>query len=156
MAELRDVFARIGAEQVTTYVQSGNVVFDASARAKKVAAAAEAEISTRLGLDIAVLIRTRKQLAGIVAANPFASKEASRLYLTFLQEPASAERVRALDPGAGAQDEFQVHGREIYLHFPGGYGRSKLSNAYFEKQLGVVATTRNWKTVSTLAELAAG
>jgi uncharacterized protein (DUF1697 family) len=156
MAELRDVFASIGAEQVTTYVQSGNVVFDASGRAKKVAAAAEAEISTRLGLDIAVLIRTRKQLAGIVAANPFASKEASRLYLTFLQEPASAERVRALDPGAGAQDEFQVHGREIYLHFPGGYGRSKLSNAYFEKQLGVVATTRNWKTVSTLAELAAG
>jgi uncharacterized protein (DUF1697 family) len=156
MAELRDMFTSIGAEQVTTYLQSGNVVFDASDGAKHVAAAAEAEISTRLGLDIAVLLRTRKQLAGIVAANPFASREVSRLHLTFLQEPAPASRVRALDPSVGAPDEFQVHGREIYLHLPGGYGRSKLSNAYFEKQLGVVATTRNWKTVSTLADLAAG
>ena len=56
---------------------------------------------------------------------------------------------------AVAPDEFRLVGREIYLHFPGGYGRSKLSNAYFEKQLGVVATTRNWKTVTALAELVA-
>ena len=51
-------------------------------------------------------------------------------------------------------DEFEVVGREVYLHCPEGYGRSKLSNAYFERKLGVAGTTRNWRTVTTLAELA--
>jgi uncharacterized protein (DUF1697 family) len=61
--------------------------------------------------------------------------------------------VRTLDPKAFEPDDFRVTGRHVYLHAPNGYGGSKLSNAYFEKQLGVVATTRNWKTVTALAEL---
>jgi uncharacterized protein (DUF1697 family) len=60
-----------------------------------------------------------------------------------------------LDPKAAEHDEFRVVGKEVHLYCPQGYGRSKLTNAYFEKQLGVAATTRNWKTVTSLAELSA-
>jgi uncharacterized protein (DUF1697 family) len=65
-------------------------------------------------------------------------------------------RVADLDPELAAPDELRVVGREVYLHCPNGYGRSKLTNAFFERRLGVAATTRNWKTVTKLAELVAG
>jgi uncharacterized protein (DUF1697 family) len=74
--------------------------------------------------------------------------------VTFLAEKPAAGRVRDLDPERSPPDEFRVAGREVYLRCPNGYGRSKLTNAFFEKQLGVAATTRNWRTVTKLAELA--
>jgi uncharacterized protein (DUF1697 family) len=69
-------------------------------------------------------------------------------------ESPPAARVKELDPERSPGDEFAVVGREVYLHTPNGYGVSKLSNAYFEKKLGVAGTSRNWNTVTALAELA--
>ena len=83
-----------------------------------------------------------------------AGRSRQRLHVTFLAEKPDVARVRELDPERAEPDEFKVVGQEIYLHCPNGYGRSKLTNAYFEKKLGVAATTRNWKTVTKLAELA--
>jgi uncharacterized protein (DUF1697 family) len=99
-----------------------------------------------------VLLRTRAELAKLVAGNPFlrAGKDPSTLHVTFLADVPGGARIEA--PGSGA-DEFRIVRREVYVHCPNGYGRSKLSNAFFEKKLGVVATTRNWRTVTTLAEL---
>jgi uncharacterized protein (DUF1697 family) len=156
MPDLQALFASLGAEDVVTYVQSGNVVFTSSDGAEKLIAALERRIRRDLGLTVTVLLRTQPQLAKVLAGNPFAKrvKEASKLHVTFLAEKPDRSLVSDLDPEPAAPDEFRVVGQEVYLHCPNGYGRSKLTNAYFEKQLGVAATTRNWNTVTKLAELA--
>ena len=153
MADLRDLVAGIGAEDVTTYVQSGNVVFRSTSRSTaKLERAIERRIKADLGLEVAVLVRTQAQLVALAAGNPF--DDPTTVHVTFLAEKPVAARVRKLDPARSPGDEFKVAGREVYLHCPNGYGPSKLSNAYFEKHLGVAATTRNWRTVTKLAELA--
>jgi uncharacterized protein (DUF1697 family) len=156
MADLRELVAALGAEDVSTYVQSGNVVFRHGDSAAKLAGAIEKRISRDLGLSVTVLLRTQAQLAKVVAGNPFArgGTEPKALHVTFLATAPDRARARELDPKRSEPDEFRIVGQEVYLHCPNGYGRSKLSNAYFEKQLGAAATTRNWKTVTTLAELA--
>lgn len=157
MADLRTLFAGLGAKDVATYLQSGNVVFKSSvASSHKLVEAIEKQIAADLKLDVRVLLRTRPQLAKTLAANPFAKRraETSKLHVTFLADKPTRARLRDLDAKDGGADEFHIVGREIYLHCPGGYGRTKLNNAFFEKRLGVAATTRNWKTVTKLAELA--
>lgn len=159
MGDLRQLFAGLGHTDVTTYVQSGNVVFKpAHEDADEVRAEIEERIARELGLDVTVLVRREEELTRIVAANPFVDRGAdpSALHMTFLAGDPDPERAKRLDRSAGAPDEFVIDGSEIYLHCPDGYGRSKLSNAFFEKQLGVAATTRNWRTVTTLQELANG
>ena len=159
MADLRTLIESLGAEDVQTYVQSGNVVFKSRVRrAASLAGDIEQRIGRELGLEISVMLRTSKQLAEIVAGNPFEASEAdgTKLHVTFLAEAPKASLTNALEQEAFEPDEFQVKGREVYLHTPKGYGRSKLSNAYFERQLGVAGTTRNWNTVRKLAELASG
>jgi uncharacterized protein (DUF1697 family) len=158
MVELRELFAGLGAEDVTTYVQSGNVVLKTAIPARELAGAIETEIRRDLGLDVAVLLRTPAELAALVERNPFGESppEAKELHVTFLADRPQAARVAQLDPQRSHPDEFRVVGREVYLRCPNGYGRSKLTNAYFEKQLAVVATTRNWNTVTKLADLASG
>jgi uncharacterized protein (DUF1697 family) len=158
MTDLRALFTSLGAEDVTTYVQSGNVVFKSGEGSAKLAAGIERRIRRDLGLTVTVLLRTKPQLAKVVTGNPFAKrvKDPTKLHVTFLAETPNRSRVRRLDREHGEPDEFRVVGREVYLHCPNGYGRSKLTNAYFEKELGVAATTRNWKSVTKLAELAGG
>lgn len=153
MADLRELFQAIGAEDVATYVQSGNVVFRSTSRsAEQLERAIEKRIKTDLGLDVTVLVRTKAQLEKLVAGNPFDDPNA--VHVTFLAEKPAASRVKNLDPERSPGDEFRIARQEVYLRCPNGYGPSKLSNAYFEEQLGVAATTRNWRTVTKLAELA--
>jgi uncharacterized protein (DUF1697 family) len=156
MADLRALFDDLGAEDVETYVQSGNVVFKSADGAEKLARAIERKIRRDLGLSVTVLVLTRPQLTKVLGSNPFAKakKEPAKLHVTFLAEKPARNRVGKLDPERAKPDEFRLVGRQVYLHCPNGYGRTKLTNAYFEKQLGVAATTRNWKTVTKLAELA--
>ncbi len=155
MSDLRALFESLGAEDVETYVQSGNVVFRSGDDPATLTDAIQKRISSDLGLSVSVLVRTRQELAKAFAANPFANdnREPTNLHVTFLAAKPEPGRVRKLDAKRAEPDEFRVVGQEIYLHCPNGYGRSKLTNAYFEKQLGVAATTRNWKTVTKLAEL---
>jgi uncharacterized protein (DUF1697 family) len=156
MSDLRALFTDLGAEDVATYVQSGNVVFRSGDSAGELTQALEKRIRRDLCHDVNVLLRTQRQLAELVAGNPFADRtsELTKLHVTFLADKPDPARVRKLDPRLAEPDEFRVIGQEVYLHTPNGYGRSKLSNAYFEKQLDVSATTRNWRTVTKLAELA--
>ena len=154
MAALRELVEELGGVDVTTYVQSGNVVFRSPERsAAKVERGLEKRISADFGLDVKVLVRTGRELAKIVAGNPF-DEAPDDVHVAFLGEKPSAARVRELDPEFGLPDEFHVAGREVYARYPKGYGRTKINNAWFEKQLGVAATTRNWRTVTKLAELA--
>jgi uncharacterized protein (DUF1697 family) len=155
MADLRELFRDLGAEDVTTYVQSGNVVFRSSAARGDLVQAIENEIRSRTGIDLTVVLRTKEELARLVAGNPFAHQpDPTKLHVTFLAAPPDRRRVDALAEKRFEPDEFRVTQDAAYLHCPGGYGRSKLSNAFFETHLGVAATTRNWRTVTTLADLA--
>jgi len=158
MADLRALFADLGHEDVATYVQSGNIIFKSQITdAAKLAGEIERRIDRDLGLTITVLLRTKAQLAKVASGNPFAGSESepTKLHVTFLADAPGRARVRELEAAQSGPDEFRVVGKEIYLHTPQGYGRTKFSGGYFEKQLGVAATTRNWRTVTKLVELAA-
>jgi uncharacterized protein (DUF1697 family) len=88
-----------------------------------------------------------------VAANPFPPADS---HVTLLEDKAKAADVKAIDAERFAPDEFAVVGADVYLRCPNGYGRSKLNNAFWEKKLGTVATTRNWKTITALRDLTSG
>jgi uncharacterized protein (DUF1697 family) len=156
MAELRSLMADVGAEDVKTYVQSGNVVFRSAVARDELVQRIEEEIRARFGIDVDVVLCTKAELTRVVAGNPFAADEAepTRLHVTFLAQAPDRGRIAELKGEEFAPDRFHVTRAAVYLHTPAGYGRTKLSNAYFERKLGVRATTRNWRTVTTLAELA--
>jgi uncharacterized protein (DUF1697 family) len=157
MADLRELVEDLGCTDVRTYVQSGNVVCRSDRAAPKLAEAIEKSIERRLGHDIRVVVRSAPQLRDLVAANPFVRKKvaANTLHATFLAEHPDPERVRNLRERDFGRERWEIVGDDICLFFPSGYGRAKLNNAMFERQLGVAATTRNWRTVSALAELTA-
>ena len=158
MADLRALVERLGCADVRTYVQSGNAVFRSDLGAGDAARAIERTIQKELDLEVTVVIRTARQLRDLVANNPFArSKGAPKtLYMTFLAEEPDRARVRKLVDESFEPERFEIVGEDVYLYFPNGYGRVKLSNATLERRLGVAATTRNWRTVTALAELTAG
>ncbi|WBB70708.1 DUF1697 domain-containing protein [Micromonospora sp. WMMD812] len=160
MADLRRLVTDLGHADVQTYLQSGNVVFGSGVRdAGRLAAGIERAITDELGLSVPVLVRSARELAAIAGGNPYSTGEddPTKLLVAFLATAPARSTVDALAVPGGENVAFTVTGREVYLHFPeGGYGRSKFTNAYLEKKLGVVATTRNWKSVRALADLAAG
>ncbi len=157
MADLRALYERHGHDDVATYVQSGNVVSSTTTRrARSVETDIERAIADDLGLDVTVLVRTPAQLRRVVEANPFVrdGNDSKSLHVTFLATAPAKHAVGALDSHAFAPDEFRVHGQEVYVSCPNGYGRTKINNSWFERKLGVAATTRNWKTVTQLVDLA--
>jgi uncharacterized protein (DUF1697 family) len=159
MPELRSALEAIGLEDVVTYIQSGNVVFRSrSGGAQKLAAAIEAQVAEVFGIEVVVLLRTPAELAKVAAGNPFlrGGADPARLHVVFLGGRPAAKAAAQLDPERSPPDEFMVEGREVYLHLPNGFGRSKLTVAYFERALGVAATARNWRTVKKLLALAEG
>ncbi len=157
MADLRAAVEALGFDDVATYVQSGNVVFGTGSTPEAaLARRLERAVQRAFGLDVTVLVRTAAQLRRLGAANPYlrAHRDPATLHVTFLAARPAAAAVRALPDGLGP-DELTVRGREVYLWCPKGYGRTKLTNAWCEQRLGTRATTRNWRTVVTLGELAA-
>ncbi len=155
MKDLIALFEKAGASEVKNYIQSGNIVFSATASgAKKIGAAVEAAISKKFGFSSPVIIRSATDLAAIVARNPFAKKgDANAWQITFLSETPSAALTQALDAKRSPTDSFAVSGSEIFLHCPNGYGNSKLTNAYFDSKLKSVSTVRNWRTLLKLIEM---
>jgi uncharacterized protein (DUF1697 family) len=159
MSDLRDLVTGLGYTDVSTHLQSGNVVFDAGATSPEAAAREiEAEIGRRLGMRVSVLVRTGDELAAVVKNNPMPERtaEPTKLLVAFLDQAPPPERMAEVDPAEFAPDEFQVAGREVYVWLPNGQQGAKLSNESWEKRLGVTATSRNWRTVTRLLELASG
>jgi uncharacterized protein (DUF1697 family) len=158
MPALKSLYESLGLANVVTYVQSGNIVFkSAITDESQLAASIAAEITRVLSLDIPVLVRDRTCFARLVTGNPFLPQHAedpTKLHITFLADVPSAELVTRLTLPPGCGDEFMLEERELYLFCPGGYGETKLSNSFFERKLKMVATTRNWKTVTALYEMA--
>ncbi len=157
MAGLRSWCEDLGFGDVATYIQSGNVVFTATGTDEaEVARALGDRVHHECGVRTPVLVRSGDELAAAVAANPLYddSLDPKMLHLAFLSEAPAADRVAALDPDRSPGDVFVVDGRHVYLHYPGGSGRSKLTNDYLERTLGTVSTARNWNTVRTLLDMA--
>jgi uncharacterized protein (DUF1697 family) len=158
MADLRALMESLGHGSVRTHLQSGNIVFESPKRsATPLAAGIEKAIAAELGMDVTVMVRRSDELAAVVAASPFGGRtdDPKKVHVAFLSEAPRAAAVKAFGAEEFAPDELEVVGREVYLLYPDGYARSKLTNAVLEKGLGVRATSRNWRTVKALADLTA-
>ena len=151
MARLRSVLEEVGLEEVTTYIQSGNVLFRSQAAAKSLPAQIEDAIADAFGVRPAVLLRTPAELQRVVDANPFL--DTSKLHVVFLERKPGAKHTARLDPDRSPGDAFELVGRELYLHLGNGAGRTKLTGDYLERTLGVRGTQRNWNTVVKLLAL---
>ena len=115
-------------------------------------------IEERLGFRPAVLLRTADELRDVVRHNPFldAVSDPKSLLVAFLSEVPGGGKVARLDPDYSPPDAFPVRGREIFLHYPNGSARGRLTNSYFDSRLATTSTIRNWRTVLKLLEMAEG
>jgi uncharacterized protein (DUF1697 family) len=156
MAELVSALADAGLGDVRTYLQSGNVVVTPrSADPGRLATVIEQALEARSGRPIKVMVRTGEELAAIVASNPIWDPGLApvTLHTVFLETTPESSRLAELDPDRSPPDRFAVCGREIYLHYPNGSGRSKLGLDYFERVLGMAGTARNWNTVTKVSQM---
>jgi uncharacterized protein (DUF1697 family) len=159
MADLKDMLNKFKLKDVVTYIQSGNVVFksDEKLSNEEFAEKIEKAIEKKFKFEVPVIVRNADELKKLIATNPFAKNKKNdplKLHVTFLSEIPKKELLDELKKLNDPRDEFEIIGKEVFLHCPINYGETKLSNSFFEKKLKVTATTRNWKTVNTLLEMA--
>lgn len=157
MDDLRRIFREAGCDRVETYIQSGNVVFEAGAEAADRVADRVAEaIADEFGHDVPVVTRSRSEFEAVVEDNPFlaAGADPKLLHVAFLAEAPDEGAVEDLDLDRFPPDEFVVRGRDVFLCCPNGMARTKLTNRYFDSRLGTTSTMRNWRTVLKLVEMA--
>ncbi len=156
MRDLSAMFSNVGCEDVSTYIQSGNVVFRASpALSEGIPGLIAGQIAKSFGYRTPVVLRTAAQLDDVLNNNPFLGPEAveESLHVLFLADLPAPDRVGGLDHHRSAPDTFIVRGREVYLHLPNGVARSKLTNDYFDSRLATTSTGRNWRTATKLLEM---
>jgi uncharacterized protein (DUF1697 family) len=156
MADLRAVVESLGYDGVATYIQSGNVVFGADAPEAAVVAALEAAIESSFGFTVPVVARTADEFAAVAELHLLATPDSDprQLMVAFLDRVPDVSVRDVLDPEDFAPDRFALVGRHVFLEYPNGSGRSKLSHSLLEGRLGVRATLRNWNTVGKLVSLA--
>jgi uncharacterized protein (DUF1697 family) len=169
MADLREVVASLGHTGVTTYIQSGNVLFStADTDTAKLAAALETAIEERFGVWSSVVVLSREQLAEVLAGNPYTGEPNPKLvHVVFLNAAPPADlldRIAAAESATaakGSRDTVRAVGHALFLHTPDGYGTSELAQALFrivsppakQKKPGLAATARNWATATKLLAL---
>jgi len=153
MDRLRELIESLGLENVETYIASGNVVFDSSARN---AASLESKIAKHLeaglGYPVATFLRTTKELASVAAFDPFPGAKGAVLYIGFLAQALTKEQERALMAFRTEIDDFRFHEREVYWSCATRSSDSTFSLARFERTLKIEASFRNVNTVRTMAE----
>jgi uncharacterized protein (DUF1697 family) len=159
MSRLRELAGALGYTDVATYLQSGNLVVtaDTDDPADVEAAVADA-VRSDLGVDIAVMARSRDELAAVIDGNPFGAKQTDpkRLQVSFLATEPAAAAIEALDRSEFEPEVFEVGDRCLYQWFPDGVGRSRMAAAPWDRRLGVLGTRRNWRTVTALVEMLVG
>jgi uncharacterized protein (DUF1697 family) len=156
MDRLRELCAKLGAENPRTYVQSGNIVFEAQGTASHWAETLERKLEGESRLPVSVIVRTATEMSAVLAGNPFLKEkgiDTARLAVTFLQHVPAKPALAALAALKASSERFHCVGKEIYLHCPDGFGNSKLYMP--DKVLAQRTTTRNWNTVNKLCEMSA-
>lgn len=143
-----------GLSDVQTYLQSGNLIFTSDLKEQQeIAALIQETIKKDFDLDVPVLVLTGKQLKAAKDNNPFSEQDQTKLHITFLEKKPDIALVNSINKEKYLPDEFLVESEIIYLYCPTGYGKTKLTNNFFENKLEQTATTRNWNTVCKLAGL---
>jgi uncharacterized protein (DUF1697 family) len=153
MTDLVALFAAAGCRDVRSYIQSGNVIFQADLEVvASLPDVITAAIAEKYGYQVPVVLRTAVQLGDVIRQNPFVAQGADEetLHVLFLADRPSVARVESLDLDRSPPDAFVVSGQEVYLRLPNGAGRTKLTNSYFDAKLATVSTGRNWRTVTAL------
>jgi len=159
MKDLESIFEAAGAREVRTYIQSGNVVFEATdSLVKTIGVDVAKRIEKRFGLRVPVVVRSAKEMAKIAKSHPHLKQATNEkaVMVCFLLDRPGAIAIARLDPQRSPGDVFEVIGAEIYLHVPSGGAKTKLTNAYFDAKLQTVSTVRNWATVCKIVEIMGG
>ena len=157
MNELKQLYSSIRLLNIDTYIQSGNVVFNTEKNedCKELANQIENAILDSFGFEVPVIIRTLSEIEQTVANNPFTKENnIENLHLTFLNDYPESEKLAAIENSDFSPDLFNAVDKDVFILCNGKYSDSKLSNTFFENKLRVPATTRNWKTVMQLYEMA--
>jgi uncharacterized protein (DUF1697 family) len=155
MKELKTLLEKEGCRDVTTYIQSGNVILcSAVSDVERLSARLSAAVSKKYGFEPRVLLLTRQELEKAAKANPFpqADDNPKSLHLFFLTAVPKTPNLEGIEAIRIRSEQFALKGRTFYLYTPEGFGTSKLAMRV-EQLLGVPATARNWRTVTTLREL---
>jgi uncharacterized protein (DUF1697 family) len=158
MKELVEILTKLGCENVQTYIQSGNAVFDCKKRSMAVLAKSIGQlVEERRGFTPAVMLLTHEELEKAARGNPFpnSTSEPKSLHLGFLDSAPKKPNRKKLDELRADSESYQLKGQVFYLHAPDGIGRSKLA-AGAERAIGVPMTMRNWRTVEKVMELGMG
>lgn len=157
MRGLVELLEEAGATRVVTYIQSGNVVFDASAKAAlRIASDLPGIIERAAELTVPVVLRSSVELVAALEKNPYLARgvDDDQLHVAFLAKGPTAAAAARLDPARSPPDELTLVGRELFLWLPNGVGKSKITNVYLDSRLETVSTVRNLRTVRKLCELA--
>ena len=154
MADLRKVVEGLGYENVRTYINSGNVLFRTSDRSRdSIAAEIRSALEELTGRDIAVMVRSKADLARVAGHNPFPDADPQHLHVAFLSAtPSSADVAAMMALFDGQPERAEIRGSEAYVDFVNGAGRSKIDFKRIEKAGALDATARNWRTVNTLLQ----
>lgn len=159
MADLRGLLADLGFANPRSMLQSGNLVFRNARRTPaQLERLLETEAAARLGLQTDFFVRTAEDWGDVVARNPFreaAERDPSHLVVMFLKEAPKPQVVKALQATITGPELVRAHGKQAYITYPAGIGRSRLTTAVIESKLGTRGTGRNWNTVLKLMALAA-
>ena len=157
MADLKALVIGLGFTDAQTLLQSGNIVFSGGTRTTtSLEQTLERAAAKQLGLETDFIVRTAKEWQAIIDANPFpreAKDDPSHLLAVILKDEVSAANVTALQKTIVGREVVRAKGRCLYVVFPDGIGRSKLTTAMTEKKLGTRGTARNWNTVLKLGLL---
>ncbi|NRA83526.1 MAG: DUF1697 domain-containing protein [Gammaproteobacteria bacterium] len=158
MTDLKDLYCALGLKNVETYIQTGNVIFSSEDNNEQLKTRLEQAINQHFGFEVPVIVRSNNQFNTLLSSLPFEGlnieDDGTKVLLTFLSAQPNAELVRAIAQYVVAPEQLVIDGATAYLHCPNGYGKTKLTNNFIEKKLQVIATTRNWKSVTKLAQLA--
>ncbi|ANE47814.1 hypothetical protein SY83_17670 [Paenibacillus swuensis] len=158
MDRLKELFNQLGYLEARTYIQSGNVIFRSESKDTiKISQQIVLGIKNTFDFDVPVVVRTVEDFQRVLEGNPFAEnilEEEGKIYVSFLSDPPVPEHIEILQSFRSPVDEYIVKEKEVYIFCRESYGKSLFSNNFLEKKLKVFATTRNWKTVNSLYEIA--
>lgn len=158
MADLKELFSKLGFSYIETYIQSGNVIFNMKTKEDNLILANKIEqsILKNFKFEVPVIVRSVDEFKDVISKNIFAKEKETdieRLHLTFLKEVPETEKSEKIKSYNYYPDNFKIIGKNVFVYCSGKYSDSKLTNSFFENKLQVSATTRNWKTVLKLSEL---
>jgi uncharacterized protein (DUF1697 family) len=155
MAQLREICTSLGCTNVSTYIQSGNVILDSELSAERLVEALESALHEAVGFTPRVVVRTPSELSEVLAGNPYPDTEDRYLHIGFMTAKPPAKALAELGDIDVSPEGYRIVGREVYLNYVEGAGRSKkLGKVPFERKLGVGITARNLRTVQKLVSLA--